>query len=74
MSNKPPKVPEALRDAYRKALREGWTVTKAQARNHLRWVPPDKNQPIVHSASSPNGGCRSVENTLGYLRKSGLDV
>lgn len=60
-----------LRQLVRRAQRQGWAVTYTGG-GHLRWQAPDGA--LVFTPSTPNGGCRSLENTRADLRRVGLEV
>jgi hypothetical protein len=64
------RVPEVLKEAYKSALGQDWTVTRGG--NHLKWVPPD-GRPIVVTAGSKGISRRNVQNILADLRRSGPD-
>lgn len=66
-----PRVPEALRTAYRAALSQGWTVTRSRT-CHLKWMPPHGG--AVYTPSTPGGGNRSDQNTVSLLRRKGLRI
>lgn len=62
-----------LKELIDVARKHGWTVTKARRRNHLKFVSPDKDVPMIHAAATPSDH-RAVKNIRAWLRKAGLDV
>jgi hypothetical protein len=56
----------------RLAEAQGWTVVRTKG-NHIRFIPADKTQQMVHTPSTPSDH-RSFKNSLAQLRKSGLQV
>lgn len=51
---------------------QGWAV-ESTGSCHLRWIPPDRTRPIVHSAATPSDW-QAVANLRSQLRRSGLRV
>lgn len=49
---------------------QGWTVTITGG-GHLRFIPPDKNKPMVH-APATSSDHRGLANTVSQLRRSGF--
>ena len=66
-------VPKEYRKPVRQALRQGWRPKTRGNGNHLKLLSPDGVTMVVISCS-PNGGCRSLENTLAELRRGGATV
>lgn len=54
------------------AILQGWHVQTTK-KGHLRFVPPDPDQPIVIGSGTPSDP-RSDRNLVARLRRSGLAV
>ena len=65
------KVPEPLRELQQRAEDAGWIVVLTNG-HHIKWLPPDKTKPIVHTSLTPGGGNRSIQNCVSLLKRSGL--
>lgn len=61
-----------LGDVIAQARAQGWAVERT-GKDHLRFVPTDKTQPIVHTAMTP-GDRRAVQNIRSNLRRAGLAI
>lgn len=61
-----------LQKLIKSARKQGWMVEKTRG-GHIRFVPPDKDKPIVVSGSTPSDR-RSVLNLRAQLRRTGLKV
>jgi hypothetical protein len=61
---------DLTRKVIKAAADQGWTV-ELNKNNHLRFVPPCKNLPIVTSSGTPSD-VRAVKNLISQLRHSGL--
>jgi hypothetical protein len=59
-----------LRNLERAAREQGWRTEKT-TRGHLRWIPPDREKPIVIGSGTP-GDRRAINNFLAQLRRSGF--
>jgi hypothetical protein len=62
---------DTLRTFVEAAEAQGWRVERTNAK-HLRFVPPDRTKPIVHTAGTPHGGKRGYANIRSDLRRAGL--
>lgn len=51
--------------------RQGWKLEPTTKR-HMKATPPDKAKQIVHFSTSGSESTRSMQNSLGQLRKSGF--
>ena len=65
------RVPQAYRDAQRKAEKLGWKIEHGG--EHLKWIPPDGSRP-VYTQSSQVRSHQGVRNKLSKLRSRGLPV
>lgn len=61
-----------VKEITKQAEREGWRVATTGG-GHLRFIPPDKSQPIVHAAATASDP-RAVANLEADLRRSGFSV
>lgn len=64
------KIPRDLQLAARLARAAGWTITQTGG-GHLAWRPP--NGRAVFCSSTPSDR-RAMANTIGKLRRAGLEV
>jgi len=55
-----------------RARQQGWRVEITNG-GHLRFIPPDKERPMVH-APATSSDYRGLANTAAQLRRSGLDI
>jgi hypothetical protein len=63
--------PQTVKDLVRLARAQGWSVEMGSG--HWKFVPPDKSKSVVHVAATPSDW-RTLKNTVGMLRRAGLDV
>ena len=63
-------IPEGLRDEARRALDQGWTITRTGS-GHLKWQPPG-GRPFVITPATPSAGHRSILNSRALLAGAGL--
>jgi hypothetical protein len=59
-----------LRDIARAAQEQGWEIGVTK-KGHLRYVPPDREQPIVIGSGTPSDK-RALKNFVAQLRRSGF--
>jgi len=62
-----------FRDLVKVATAAGWTI-EMTAKNHWRWVPSDKCQPILIVSGTPANEAKFVRNLRADLRRRGLKV
>lgn len=65
------RIPSAVRQLHRAALKQGWVVELA-GNGHLRWLPPDGGAPVYCAASTKDP--REGKNTRAKLRRAGLKI
>lgn len=63
-----------IADWIKEAEKQGWTVVMGgPSAGHWKWYRPDGTLATV-TPSTPDGGKRSIQNTLAKLRRAGLGI
>lgn len=63
-------VPKDMRAVAKKAIAQGWQITRRNG-GHIRWLPPQEDQPIVITPATPSEA-RGIRNAIKALERSGL--